>query len=60
MNKRKRAKVIRRAIRNTWGSLDSHLEHTYKKGLKKPEDNNFHKKCVQEYAQLIADLVSLY
>lgn len=59
-SKGKRAKVIRRAIRNAWGSLDSHLKYTYKGGLEKPEDNNFHKKCVQEYAQLIADLASLY
>lgn len=60
MNKNQRAKVIRRAIRNVWGSLDSHLEYTYKKGLKKPDDNAFHKTCIKEYAQLIADLASLY
>lgn len=60
MNKRKRAKTIRRAIRNVWGSLDSHLEYTYKKGLPKEESNAFHKKCVKEYAKLITDLASLY
>lgn len=60
MKKKQRAKVIRRAIRNAWGSLDSHLKYTYKEGLEKPETNNFHKKCVKEYAELIADLASLY
>jgi len=59
MKKRNRSKKIRRIIRNVFSSLDSHLEYTYKKGLEKPEDNNFHKKCVKEYAKIIKDAADL-
>lgn len=60
MKKAKRAKIIRRLIRNIWGSLDSHLEYTYKKGLPKEESNEFHKQRIREYSQAIKDISELY
>ena len=60
MNKRKRAKIVGKAIREVWESLDSHIAPTYTTGLKKPDDNAFHKKCVKEYADLIVLLTKLY
>jgi ppGpp synthetase/RelA/SpoT-type nucleotidyltranferase len=57
---KKRAKVIRRLMRNVWGSLDSHLKYTYKKGLPKEESNEFHKQCIREYSQAIKDISELY
>jgi len=58
--KRKRSKIVRNTIREIWASLDSHLPACHAKGLKKPEGNKFHKKCVKEYARLIVLLTKLY
>ena len=60
MDKKKRAKAVNKAIREVWSSLDSHLDSCHKKNLKKPEGNDFHKKCVTEYAELIVLLAKLY
>jgi hypothetical protein len=52
-----REERIERAIKLTWSSLRSHLEWTHKKS---PEGHRFHKACVQEYAETIKILSSLY
>lgn len=60
MDKKKRAKAVNKAIYSVWSSLDSHLDPCHQKKLKKPEGNDFHKKCVKEYAELIVLLTKLY
>lgn len=51
-----REKNIKKAIRIIWESLDSHLDWTHevsKDPCKYCGGKNFHKKCVQEYAEAI-------
>ena len=55
---------IVKAIRLTWSSLESHLKWTYAPIDKhcrevEEEDNDFHKKCVKEYAEIIKILSDL-
>lgn len=53
--KKQKNKEIVQALRNTWSSLDSHLDYIevpYKRG----EPKNFHKKTIKEYAQIIKTL----
>lgn len=53
--KKQKNKEIVQAIRNTWSSLDSHLDYLdvpYKRG----EPKRHHAKCVLEYAQIIKTL----
>ena len=47
---------IERAIRLTWGSLESHLDATHNVS----DEHDFHRKCVQEYAEVIKILSELY
>ena len=54
--KQERSYKIERAIRLTWGSLESHLDVT--RDLS--HDRDFHRKCVQEYAEVIKILSALY
>jgi len=51
---------IERAIRLTFDSLESHLKWTYEDKMPKGETRDFHKKCVQEYAEVIRILSKLY
>lgn len=60
MNRRKKAKAIRKAIRLTWDSLNSHLKWTYSKKFPRRESAKFHKECVKEYATTIKLLSKLY
>ena len=55
--KHQREQRIERAIRLTWSSLKSHLEWTH---ARSSEGQKFHKACVQEYAETIKILSSLY
>ena len=53
--KKQKNKEIVQALRNTWSSLDSHLDYIevpYKRG----EPKNFYKKTIKEYAQIIKTL----
>jgi hypothetical protein len=52
-----KAKMIERAIKLAYDSLDSHLRYTY---VKSSEGQLFHKKCVVEYAEIISILSKLY
>jgi hypothetical protein len=54
--KQERSSKIERAIRLTWGSLQSHLDATHDLS----HDRAFHRKCVQEYAEIIKILSELY
>ena len=51
-----RATLVERGIRLAYDSLQSHLEWTYSTR----KDELFHKKCVQQYADLIQILSRLY
>ena len=57
-----RAKVVERIIRQVWSSLESHLSHTYLpiKNHNLDGTNNFQKRCVREYAEIINMLTYLY
>ena len=55
-----KAKEIEKAIRLTWSSLESHLLYTHSGKLIRDEDREFHKQCVQEYADIIKVLSQLY
>lgn len=56
----KQKKIIK-AIRIVWDSLESHLDSSADKRLKGGiiGTRNFHKKCVQEYAEVIKILSEL-
>lgn len=60
MKSKERAKLIERAIRLTWSSLDSHLELTHRKAPKFVGREKFHKTCVKDYAEMIVILTKLY
>lgn len=60
MKSKKRSKLIEKAIRNSWSSLESHLSWTRGKKVKQNGSNTFHKKCVREYAETILILSKLY
>lgn len=53
----KRPQSVEKAIRITWASLESHLPYTHEKS---PEGQAFHRKCVQEYVNLLVELSKLY
>lgn len=56
-----RAKKIEQGIKIAYDSLETHLMYTHSpKGLIRNETHTFHKKCVKEYATLIAILAELY
>lgn len=57
MTSAEKAKMIERAIKLAYDSLDSHLRYTY---VKSSEGQLFHKKCVVEYAEIISILSHLY
>jgi hypothetical protein len=52
-----RAKIIERAIRLAFSSLESHLYWTHKKTT---EGKTFHKTAAKEYAEIISILSQLY
>lgn len=57
-----RAKLCAKAIRLAWSSLESHLDASIKIDKKEKMyvgDEKFHKKCVQEYAEIIQILAKL-
>ena len=56
MAKKNREKDIERAIRLTWGSLESHLLWTHRKSS---EGQKFHKRCVKDYAETLKILAEL-
>ena len=47
-------------MRLTWGSLESHLIYTHKGRMIRNETNQFHRKSVREYAEIIHILSQLY
>lgn len=53
----KRAAKIDKAIRLAWESLESHLHWTHNKSS---EGIKFHRKCINEYAEIIKILSELY
>lgn len=57
MTKHERAKIVERVIRQSWSSLESHLKYTHSHTS---EGQNFHKKCVKEYVEIISDASKLY
>ena len=62
MKSSQRAALCAKAIRLAWSSLDSHLEGSIKidkKERKYVGGEQFHKKCVQEYAEIIQILSKL-
>ena len=59
LNEKERAVVVEELIRGIYGSLESHLPYMHSEGLAEPEGNDFHKKCVAEYAHLITLAVKL-
>ena len=60
LNKDFKAKEIEKAIRLAWSSLESHLQYTHSGRLIRDEDRDFHKKCIEEYADIIKVLSQLY
>ncbi len=57
-----REKQIKKALRLTWDSLDSHLDWTH--GIPKDKckycgSARFHKKVIKEYAEIINILANL-
>lgn len=57
-DKRKnRAEMVDRALFLSWDSCQSHLRWTHKKSA---EGTAFHKKCVQDYCELMYLLSNLY
>lgn len=57
----KRAKLVEKAIRLVWESLESHLTLTHAKIDAKTDGTHaFQKKCVKEYAELIKIIADLY
>lgn len=60
LSKKKRAKIVARAMREVWASLDSHLDWAAKSKLPKPESAKFHALCVQEYARTLVLISKLY
>jgi len=62
MKSQERAKLCVKAIRLAWSSLDSHLDSSIKINKKESRyvgNERFHKKCVQEYADIIQILSKL-
>lgn len=57
MTKKERAKLVERAIRLTWSSLESHLRYTHEPHK---DTDTFHKKCVMEYSETISILAKLF
>jgi len=63
MSKNTRKQDVPQAIRLVWDSLDSHLDSTVGRVHKRPCCNKavgspaFHKKCVQEYMEVLRVLV---
>lgn len=53
-------KKVSRAIKLAMSSLDSHVDYCYGAPYKRTETTSFQVKCVQEYAELIFILSSLY
>ena len=60
MNESERPELVAEAIRAVWSSLDSHLEHTNLGVIVGNDTDEFHKRCVREYAALIVLLTKLY
>ncbi len=62
MKSSERAALCAKAIRLAWSSLESHLDASIKiekKERKYVGSEQFHKKCVQEYADIIQILSKL-
>jgi hypothetical protein len=59
MTKKKdeRAKLIERAARLVWSSLESHLTWTHKSSS---EGKHFHRRCCAEYGELMHIITKLY
>jgi hypothetical protein len=59
LSDKERAVVVDELIRGIYSSLESHLSFMHADNLVAPDDNDFHKKCVVEYAHLITLAVKL-
>lgn len=57
---KQRAETIAKAIEMVYDSLQSHLLWTHKEGQENTEGMKFHRKCVEEYAEIIKLIASLY
>ena len=55
---KQRAREIEKAIRLAYDSLESHLPYTHQKHV--DGSMRFHRKCISEYAEIIAILSKLY
>jgi hypothetical protein len=60
MKKQEKDELVSELIRDVYASLESHLLYTHKTGLKSPDDNDFHKKTILEYSNMIVKLAKLY
>lgn len=60
MTKKERAKLIEEAIKIVTDSLTSHLPYTHEPDTNTEGNDDFHKKCVEEYARVIEILSKLY
>ena len=58
MKKDRRAKLIEKAIRGVYDSLESHLPHTH--GKHNGGSKKHHKKCIRSYAKQLMVLTRLY
>lgn len=48
---------VEQIIRQAWSSLESHLQYTHKRTS---EGQKFHKKCVEEYLDIMNNAVKLW
>jgi hypothetical protein len=55
--KKEKEENVENIIRQAWSSLESHLPYTHKKSS---EGKKFHKKCVEEYLDIINNSVKLW
>lgn len=55
-----RNRKIEEIIRITWGSLESHLPHTYGSRMVRGETYKFHQDTVREYVRIIQLVTELY
>lgn len=59
LSKKERARKIERATKLVWDSMQSHLPYTHE-DTGGNGNNEFHKKSVKEYAELLQILSELY
>lgn len=58
LSKKQRARLIEQGIALAYDSLQSHLPYTHQKHV--DGSMKFHRKCIEEYAEIISILSKLY